>query len=402
MKYVIIIPDGMADTGGSTAMMTAKKPFMDMLARRSVCGYIKTVPDGVVPESAPANLSILGYDPRIYSKGRAPLEAVSMGLEMRAADTALRCSVVTLSEEPREYARKVIIDHSADEITTEEASELIKALDGQLGNSARRFYPGVSYRHCLLWENCPQYGEFTGPHDILGQVIGDYLPSKETSGEFLDLMERSFEIMNSHPVNTARRNKGLRPANSIWLWSPGTKPALPPFSLEGTVISAVDLIKGIGICVGLKAPLVVGATGTLHTNYKGKANAAIDALKNGDEFVFVHIEAPDECSHRGEAENKVKAIEFIDDQIVQPIYEYLKTSGYSYRIAILPDHATPISTRTHSGEPVPFLIYDSEKKVSSGIENFNEASVKSNSDIYIEQGHDFIKILTGEHGAFKI
>ena len=386
-KYVIIVPDGMADIGEGTAMERARKPFMDKLAGTGLCGYVKTVPEGMVPESDTANLSLLGYDPKIYSKGRAPLEAVSMGLEMRPEDTALRCNLVTLSEEPREYAKKTMLDHSSDEITTAEAAELIKALDERLGCGQKRFNTGISYRHCLLWENIPPYVDFARPHDILDNVIGGFLPS----GEFLSLMEQSYDILSAHPVNAERKKKGLRPANSIWLWSPGAKPALPAFRLPGAVVAAVDLIKGIGRCAGLKTPEVDGATGAFHTNYAGKARAAVSALENGGEFVFVHIEAPDECSHRGEAENKVKAIELIDEHIIGPVYEYLRESGHPYALAILPDHPTPVSIRTHLGGPVPFLIFDSETPLSSGITNFNERSVKEKSTLYIERGHEFIK-----------
>jgi len=388
-KYVIIVPDGMADDAPITAMDSAKKPFMDMLAQKSLCGFVKTVPEGMVAESDTANLSIFGYDPKTYSKGRSPLEAVSMGLEMGDADTAMRFNLVTLSEEPEEYAEKIILDHSSDEVTTDEARELVKELDKHLGDKCKRFHTGVSYRHCLLWEDIPQYDDFVRPHDILDKKIGEHLPK----GEFRSLMEQSYEILNSHPVNNERRKKGLRPANSIWLWSPGGKPALPKFSLPGTVISAVDLIKGIGRCAGLKAPNIIGATGTIHTNFAGKAAAAISALENGDEFVFVHLEAPDECSHRGEPENKMKAIELIDEHIVRPIYEYLEKGDYPYTLAILPDHPTPVSTRTHSAEPVPFLIYDSEKELSSGITNFTEKSVKEKSTAYIDKGHEFINHL---------
>ena len=385
-RYVIIVPDGMGDSGQNTAMQLAYKPFMDLIAKNSLCGYVKTVPEGMIPESDTANLSILGYDPRVYSKGRAPLEAVSMGLTMRDTDTAMRVNLVTLTDEPREYSKKTILDHSADEITTDEAGELIKELDKRLGDKCKRFHAGVSYRHCLLWENIPPYEDFARPHDILDCTIGEYLPK----GEFASLMEHSCEVLSPHPINNQRRKRGLRPANSIWLWGPGGKIILPPFPCRGTAISAVDLIKGIGKCTGLKTPDIPGATGTLNTNYAGKAAAAISALSRGDEFVFVHIEAPDECSHRGEAENKIKSIELVDEFIVKPIYEYLQKGGIPYALAILPDHLTPISTRTHSAEPVPFLIYNTDKEYVSGIDNFNEHSVRERSILYIDKGHRFI------------
>jgi 2,3-bisphosphoglycerate-independent phosphoglycerate mutase len=308
---------------------------------------------------------------------------------MRDADTAMRVNLVTLTDEPQEYAKKIITDHSSDAITTTEARVLVNELDKQLGDERKRFHAGVSYRHCLLWENIPSYDDFTRPHDILDKEIEDYLPNPE----FLFLMEQSYEILSRHPINNERRARGLRPANSIWMWSPGGKPALPSFRLPGTAISAVDLIKGIGKCAGLKTPSIEGATGTLDTNYSGKAAAAISALQNEDEFVFIHIEAPDECSHRGEAENKIKSIELIDKYIVGPEYEYLQNGGSPYAMAILPDHLTPVKTRTHSAEPVPFLIYDSEKKQLSGIDNFNEQSVKDHSKVYIENGNEFINYL---------
>jgi 2,3-bisphosphoglycerate-independent phosphoglycerate mutase len=385
----------MSDIGPATAMDLAEKPFMDKLAQKSVCGFVKTVPDGMVPESDTANLSIFGYDPRIYSKGRAPLEAASMGLEMRDGDTAMRFNLVTLSDGSdgsAEYADKIITDHSADEITTEEARELVKDINKFLGDNAKRFHTGVSYRHCVLWEDIPEYVDFVRPHDILDKRIGEYLPK----GEFLSLMEQSYEILNTHKVNSERRRRGLRPANSIWFWSPGGKPGLPRFNMSGTVISAVDLIKGIGTCAGLKTPDIPGATGTLNTNYQGKAAAAISALRGGDEFVFVHIEAPDECSHRGEPENKIKAIELIDKHIVGPVYEYLQSAGFSYVLAVLPDHPTPISTRTHSSDPVPFLLYDSEKETISGIDSFNEKNIKLKSAVYLDKGHEFISRIMGK------
>lgn len=368
MKYLIVIPDGMADEkiealGNRTPMEAANKPAIDALAREAVVGTVSNVPADMVPESDTANLAILSYDPKIYSKGRSPLEAVSMGLEMAEDDTAYRTNVVTLSEDG-EYEDKIMLDHSADEITTEEAHELILALDREFGSDIRRFHTGVSYRHCMLLKGGNDTYNFMRPHDIIGRRIGDYLPRAEDGGaEFLAMMRDSFALLNHHPINEARRARGLKPANSAWFWSPGRKPQLPNFAekwgLKGTVISAVDLIKGIGLCAGMESVDVEGATGNVHTNYAGKAAAAIDAFARGQDLVYVHVEAPDECGHRAEIENKVRSVELIDSQIVAPVTEALRRSGEPFRVMILPDHPTPIRIRTHSIDPVPYLIYDS-------------------------------------------
>jgi 2,3-bisphosphoglycerate-independent phosphoglycerate mutase len=285
----------------------------------------------------------------------------------------------------------------ADEISTEEANVLIEALDKALGNELRKFHTGISYRHCLIIKNGNDKYDFARPHDHLGERIGDYLPKVENGGaEFLEIMKKSFDILNHHPINEARRARGLKPANSAWLWSPGKKPALPSFKekwgLDGTVISAVDLIKGIGLCAKMKSIDVEGATGNVHTNYIGKANAAIDAFKDGADLVYVHVEGPDECGHRAETDNKVIAIEKIDSEILAPIYEYLKSTGEAFKIMILPDHPTPIRTRTHSIDPVPFMIYSSEKK-HGGADRFSEADA-SRTGIYLPKGHDLMELLT--------
>ncbi len=392
MKYAIIICDGMADykipqLGGKTPMEVAQKPNMDRLAAKATVGTVSNVPEGMVPESDTANLAILSYDPAEYSKGRSPLEALSMGLDMQPDQTAFRCNIVTISEEER-YEDRTMIDHSADEITTEEADQLIHALDAALGNDDMHFYTGVSYRHCLLWKNAPMQKEFMRPHDILGQKIADYLPGEP----FLTLMKKSREILEHHPVNEARRARGLRPANSIWLWSPGKKPALPSFydrwGLRGTVISAVDLIKGIGICAGMNVVNVEGATGNVNTNYEGKAQAAIDAFRNGDDLVYIHVEAPDECGHRAETENKVLSIEYIDGRILAPVNAYLESTGEPYRIMILPDHPTPIERRTHTMDPVPFLIYDSASP-KTGVACFTEDTCAAVGN-YLPHGYELM------------
>ncbi len=400
MKYLVLIPDGMADEkiemlGGLTPMQKANKPMMDALAKKSLVGTVSNVPEGMVPESDTANMAILSFDPKIYSKGRSPLEAMSMGLTMTLEDTAYRCNIVTLTEGGK-YEDKIILDHSADEITTAEADELIKTLQKELGTDFRTFYTGVSYRNCILWKNGDDRYNFMRPHDILGKRIGEYLPKAEDGGaEFLDIMKKSFDILDHHPVNEARRARGLKPANSIWLWSPGKKPQLPSFkdkwNLNGAVISAVDLIKGIGICAGMKSFDVEGATGNVHTNYTGKANAAIDAFKNGYDYVYIHVEAPDECGHRAELENKVLSVELIDEKILKPVYEYLESTDEDYRIMILPDHPTPIRIRTHSSDPVPFMIYFSDES-KTGVPIFCEESASA-TGLYVPNGYTLMEKL---------
>lgn len=404
MKYLVLIPDGMADEpiselGNLTPMQKANKKYMDMLAADSVVGKVSNVPQGMVPESDTANMAILSFDPKIYSKGRSPLEAVSMGIEMQPDETAYRCNVVTLTEEEENYEDKIILDHSADEITTNEADLLIKTLEEKLGNEFRKFYTGVSYRHCLIWKNGNDTYNFMRPHDILGKRIGEYLPRISDGGkEFLKLMKESYEILKDHPVNLDRKARGLKPANSAWLWSPGKKPQLPSFKekwgLNAAVISAVDLIKGIGLCAEMESIDVEGATGNVHTNYTGKAEAAISAFKRGVELVYVHVEAPDECGHRAEVENKVKSIELIDEKILAPVYDYLKNCGEPFKIMILPDHPTPIAIRTHSMDPVPFMIYSSEKK-ENGVKTIDEYTAET-TGLYIPDGYTLMERLINQ------
>lgn len=394
MKYLVLIPDGMADRpcavlGNKTPMQYAKKQYMDMLSSKSLCGTVSNVPEGMVPESDTANLAIMSYDPKIYSKGRSPLEAMSMGLSMDDDDVAIRCNLVTLTEDNVSFEEQKIIDHSADEISTEDADILVKALNEAMPMEGRHLFTGISYRHCLMWKNVPCDYNFTRPHDILGQVIGESLPNPNNGGDiFLEYMKNGYEILKNHPLNIERKKAGLKPANSPWLWSPGKNPALPSFSekwgVSAAVISAVDLIKGIGVCCGMEVIKVDGVTGNYNTNYQGKANAAIDAFKRGTDFVYVHVEAPDECGHRGETENKVSAIEKIDSLILGPVYEYLKNSGEEFKILVLPDHPTPIEIRTHSMESVPFFLYDSANELS-GISPYNEENFASGG-IYISDG----------------
>lgn len=395
MKYLVLIPDGMADRpfgalGGKTPMEVADKPMMDELARKSRCGTVLNVPPGMVPESDTANLAIMSYDPAIYSKGRSPLEAVSMGIDLKEGEVAIRCNLVSLSEDEERYEDRRMLDHSSDEIPTEEANELVKALNEALPMEGRMLYTGVSYRHCLVWRGTKSVYDFTRPHDIIGQVIGDKLPREDDGGgEFLEFMKKSYDVLVGHPVNAARRARGLKAANSAWLWSPGTKPALPSFAekwgLKATVISAVDLIKGIGICAGMQVVDVPGATGNYKTNYEGKANAAIEAFRGGSDFVYVHVEAPDECGHRGEWDIKPVAISKISELILRPVYEYLAGCGEDFRIMVLPDHPTPLEIRTHSSEPVPYFIYDSRRD-ERGVDRFTEAACEAEND-YLANGY---------------
>ena len=393
MKYVVILGDGMADTkvpelGNKTPLQVANKKNIDFLAQNGMLGMVKTVPDGIAPGSDPANLSVMGYNPKVYYTGRSPLEAVSMGIEMSETDVAVRCNLVNLSDES-EYENKTMVDYSSDEITTKESRELMKAVQDALGTDLVTFYGGISYRHCMIWKNGPLGFNCTPPHDITNKKVTEYLPKGEAGAFLLDLMKRSVKILEDHPVNKVRVARGLRPANSIWLWGEGKKPSLSSFEekygIKGAVISAVDLIKGIGICAGLKSIDVEGATGTVTSNFKGKTDAAIDVLKNGCDFVYIHMEAPDECGHRHEVDNKVKSIELIDEKVVGPIISALKEMG-DYSIMVLPDHPTPLETRTHSREPVPFIIYRSTEAAPNSSKGYTEEEA-SKTGIYIADGH---------------
>lgn len=393
MKYLVMLCDGMADEpnealGNSTPMEKANKPCMDSLAAKAEVGIVKTVAEGLKPGSDVANLSVLGYEPAVYYSGRSPLEAASIGIDLKDTDVTLRCNLVTLSDD-EDYENKTILDYCADDISSEEAKILIEYIQEKLGNDVFRFYPGVSYRHCLVWHNGnPHPGVLTPPHDITGKVITDYIPKGEAVDELYDLMKKSYDLLKDHPVNQARIARGKRPANSIWLWGEGTKPLLDNFSekfgIKGSMISAVDLLKGIAICAGMNSVDVEGATGYLDTNFDGKCKAAIEEFKNGADLVYVHVEAPDECGHRGEIENKVKAIEMIDEHILGPVVEFLK--GYDdFAVLVCPDHPTPLSIRTHTSTPVPYLIYDSKNEINSGVKVFCEKEARETGN-YIEKG----------------
>lgn len=383
MKYVVVLYDGMADypvpaLGGKTPMMCADKPNMDFLAQRAEVGLIRTVAEGLKPGSDVANMSVMGFDPMKYYTGRSPLEAASIGIDMLPTDVSLRCNLVTLSEDDKPYEEKTIEDYCADDISTEEARQLIETIEKELGNAEFKFYSGVSYRHCLIWANgTTKLGTMTPPHDITGKVITEYLSDTENAKPLIEMMKKSYDILKDHPVNLARKARGKRPANSIWLWGEGTRPAMSPFEdifgIKGSVVSAVDLIKGIGGCAKMEVADVEGATGYIDTNFEGKANAALDLLERND-LVYIHFEAPDECGHRNEPENKVKAIEMIDSRVLPILFEGLKKYD-DYKIMILPDHPTPIVTRTHASDPVPYLIYHKNKEIT-GVNTINEETAK--------------------------
>ncbi len=401
MKYVVILGDGMSDhplaeLNGKTPLQVADKPTIDYIASHGKTGLCMTVPEGMVAESDTANLAVLGYDPKIYSKGRSPLEAMSIGIDLKPNQTAIRANLVSLSDNGERYEDKTMIDHSSGEISTEEARVLVEYCDKHLFSEGMRLYTGISYRHCFVYDDAPDFNNFSRPHDIIGRIVGEYLPKGKSSDVYLDLMRRSFDLLNSHPINIARAEKGLKKANSLWFWSPGKKPSLPLFSertgLKGSVVCAVDLIKGIGLCAGMSVPEVMGATGTLDTNYFAKAEVAISELNKND-FVYVHIEAPDECGHQGKTLDKIKAIENIDSLVVRPIMKALEEMGEPYRILVMPDHPTPIAKRTHVREAVPFAIFDSANPALSGINSYDEHC--GDGKIYIENGSKLIDLFIG-------
>lgn len=397
MKYLVILGDGMADRpieelGGKTPLEFASTPKMDELASKGEIGMVHTIPEGMKPGSDTANLSVLGYNPRKFYSGRSPLEALSIGVPMKDTDIALRCNIVTLSEEEENYEDRTIIDHSSGEISTEECAVLLEAVKKELESDIFRFYVGTSYRHCLIWEN-GQVVDLVQPHDVLGQKIGDKLPENEM---LRYMMKKSYEILACHPINIERKKKGLNPANSCWFWGAGTKPALYPFEerarVKGAMISAVDLLKGIAVGTSMKVITVEGANGGLDTNYEGKAQAAVDVLtKEGYDYVYVHLEGPDEMGHQGSVEKKVKAIEYLDSRIIQPIVEGLEAAGEAFRMVILPDHPTPICIRTHSSESVPYLLYDSTKQRKS-CNHYNEKEAAATGNL-IAEGHKLVDYL---------
>jgi len=394
MKYVIVLGDGMADEpieelGGKTPLEYANTPEMDRLSKLSEIGLVHTIPEGMSPGSDTANLSVLGYDPKKYYTGRSPLEALSIGVDMKTSDVALRCNIVTVSVDDKPYEEKTIIDHSSSEISTEDAAVLLDAVKKELENDIYKYYVGTSYRHLTIWDK-GQVVSLTPPHDILGKVIGEYLPKEEALKE---MMKKSYDILVNHPINVERMAKGLNPANSIWFWGAGTRPCLSSFEEKnnktGVMISAVDLLKGIGVGADMTNIIVEGADGTLHTNYEGKANAAVKALtEDGYDFAYIHVEAPDEMGHQGSVERKIKAIEYLDQRVIKVVTDALDAQGVDYRMMVLPDHPTPICVRTHTSSPVPYMLYDSTDKKSENW-NYNEKDGKASGN-YIAEGHKAI------------
>ncbi len=397
MKYALVLCDGMADLpiaelGNKTPLEVSNKPYMDMLAKSSRLGIVKTIPDGFKPGSDTANLSVLGYAPDKYYTGRSPLEAVSLGVKMEDDDIAIRCNLVTLSDE-QNYEDKTMVDYSSGEISTEESSELIKYLEANLGCDKFHFYPGISYRHCLIIKHTTVGTDFTPPHDISKQPIKTHLPKNKDMEFYTELQKKSYELLKDHPINKKRIEEGKNPANSIWLWGEGTKPILDnfkeKFGLNGAMVCAVDLLKGIAISAGLKLYKVEGATGGIVTNFLGKGETALKALQDGNDFVYVHIEAPDESGHQGNIKAKINAIQEIDKNIVGTLFNGLLKMGEDFAIMILPDHPTPIATMTHSSNPVPFMIYSNQVD-REGKDMYSEKTAAETND-FVAVGSDLIK-----------
>ena len=394
MKYIIVLGDGMADEpipalGGKTPLECANTPAMDLLSKKGELGMVHTIPEGMAPGSDTANLSVLGYDPLIYYSGRSPLEALSIGVPMKDDDIALRCNVVTISEEETEFENRTILDHSSGEISTQDAAVLIEVIKKELAKEGYSFYPGTSYRHCLIWEK-GQVVELTPPHDVLEQKIGQYLPADAV---LRDMMKKSYDILKDHPINLKRKEQGLNPANCIWFWGAGTKPMLSNFyektGKKGIMISAVDLLKGIAVGAGMDNAYVEGANGGLHTNYEGKMQAAVDALVKEDyDFAYIHVEAPDEMGHQGSADRKVEAIEYLDQKIIGPLVKNLEDNNIDFRLLVLPDHPTPVRVRTHTAGDVPYLLYDSTLAIEASW-SYNETDALKSGNM-MEEGHRLI------------
>lgn len=391
MKYIVVLGDGMADEpvskiGGMTPLEYAKTPAMDSIAPKSEIGLAHTIPEGMKPGSDTANLAVLGYDPEKYYTGRSPLEALSIGVPLKDTDIAMRCNIVTLSDDSLPYSEKTIIDHSSSEISTEDAAVLMEAIQKELNNDTYKFYVGTSYRHLTIWDK-GEITELTPPHDVLGRVVGEYLPQDQYLRK---MMEKSYDILNNHPLNIERAKKGLNKANSIWFWGAGTRPALDSFEgkygKKGAMISAVDLLKGIAEGTGMHNIDVPGANGTLETNWEGKAEAAVKALlEDNYDFVYIHMEAPDEMGHQGSLERKIKAIEYLDSRVLARLIEKMDASSEDYRVLVMPDHPTPVSCRTHTSDPVPYMLYDSTiNKSATWLYNEKDAAKSGN---VVEKGY---------------
>ena len=397
MKYIVVLGDGMADLpieelGGKTPLAYAKTETMDALSKKAEIGLVHTIPDGMKPGSDTANLSVLGYDPKVYYSGRSPLEALSIGVPMKDTDIAIRCNIVTISEEEVPFEEKTIIDHSSSEISTEDCAVLLKAVMDELANETYQFYVGTSYRHCLIWDK-GEVVELTPPHDVLGRVIKEYLPADKA---LYEMMKKSYDILVNHPINVERKKQGLNPANCCWFWGAGTKPMLSSFEektgKKGMMVSAVDLLKGIAVGAGMGVAEVEGANGGLHTNYAGKVDAAMKALtEEGYDFAYIHVEAPDEMGHQGSVERKVKAIEYLDEKVIKPVVDYMNEKGVDFRMLVLPDHPTPICVRTHTSDSVPYMLYDSTNLLDKSW-NYNEDEAKESGN-FVAKGHELIDYL---------
>ena len=383
-----------ADLGGKTPLECAKKPNMDALCKKGTLGLAKTVDDKLSPGSDVANLSVLGYDPFCYYTGRSPLEALSIGAPLKDGDVTFRANLVTLSDEEN-YADKTMVDYSSDEITTEESTKLIEFLKEKLIYENIALYSGISYRHLMIWSGGSTDIKLTPPHDISKRKVSDYLPNGAGDSVIFEIMKKSYELLKDHPVNLDRIKRGLNPANSLWIWGEGTKPSLDnfyeKFGVKGSMISAVDLLKGIGKGTGMNVIEVEGATGNVHTNFSGKAQAAIDEFKSGSEFVYIHVEAADECGHRHETENKVRSIELIDEKIVGPVTEYLQSLSEPFAVLITPDHPTPLDLMTHTREPVPFVIYKSNDEKENDL-TYTEKNA-AETGLFVEKGCNLINLL---------
>ena len=394
MKYIVVLGDGMADEsiealGGKTIIEYANTPCLDKLSKMSEIGMVHTIPNGMSPGSDTANLSVLGYDPKKYYSGRSPLEALCIGVPMSDTDIALRCNIVTISDDDAPFEEKIIIDHSSDEISTEDCAVLLNTVKEQLESENYHFYVGTSYRHCLIW-NHGEVVELTPPHDVLTQTIGQHLPKDAV---LLEMMKKSYEILKDHPMNIERKKKGLKPANCCWFWGAGTKPMLSSFEektgKKGMMISAVDLLKGIAVGAGMGVVNVEGANGGLHTNYEGKTDAAVKALvEDGYDFAYIHVEAPDEMGHQGSMERKIQAVESLDERVIKRLTDALYAKNVDFRLLVLPDHPTPIRIRTHTAGNVPYLLFDSTD-IKQNTWSYNEKDAAA-SGVLIEEGHTLI------------
>lgn len=398
MKYVVILGDGMADfpnekLGGKTPLMLAKKPNIDALSLKGEVGLCTTVPCGMKPGSDVSNLSVLGYDVKACYTGRSPLEAASMGIDLKDTDVTARANLVTLTDE-EVFEDKTMVDYSAGEISTDEAKILIEYVASHINCDKYKLYAGISYRHCLVMDGGKVLGDLTPPHDITGKPIKEYLPTSNGGKFYVDLMKKSVELLKDHPINLKRVKEGKRPANSLWFWGEGTKPRLQNFEertgVKGAMISAVDLLKGIAKLNGMLVLEVEGATGNYDTNFTGKMQACLDALKNGSDFVYIHMEAPDECGHHGDAEKKIYSIEQIDEKVVGPIVKELEKTGEDFSILVAPDHPTPLSIMTHCSDPVPFLIYRSNANINNGASAYTEEQAEK-TGLKISSGEELMK-----------